>query len=410
MSLKDYIQGKRHGSDAHKLEREAMNDPFLQDAIDGFDSVQGDHLPVIEHIEQQIEKKIAVRKPSARIWYIAAAASVALLIGFSVLYKPHSNWVQPMAQSSIDNSITTDSIGQKDKTDSVQQQPAKHMPPAVIAQARVPDSQPKVVEELNVTVADHIELPAAMSDKEYAVPESLSQQAASAIATMVPGLSLQSMEKSETTTTSNTRLLAAENPQPKSNKIFGRVLDESGMPLIGVSVKYKNEYQSATTDLEGNFVLPAPKEKEEKILFSYIGYQQKEVAVAADSTVVKLVPNDLALNEVVVIGYGAQKKSRLTGAVQKKDVAAGVGTKMKNEFGEKEFRKYFNDNRLRYLCDGKEATVRAMFEIDPSGKPINIRIIKCDCEELEAEFLRLISSSPLWTKTGEKVTLKIQLK
>jgi hypothetical protein len=41
MNFKDYIQGKRHGREANQIEHEAMNDPFLQDAIDGFDNVQG---------------------------------------------------------------------------------------------------------------------------------------------------------------------------------------------------------------------------------------------------------------------------------------------------------------------------------------------------------------------------------
>ena len=55
MNLKEYIQGKRYGKEANQLEREAMNDPFLQDAIDGFDSVQGEHLQVIEALEKKIQ-------------------------------------------------------------------------------------------------------------------------------------------------------------------------------------------------------------------------------------------------------------------------------------------------------------------------------------------------------------------
>ena len=61
MKLKDYIQGKRHGKEANRLEREAMNDPFLNDAIDGFDSVEGDHLSVIAELEKQIAGKTRSR-------------------------------------------------------------------------------------------------------------------------------------------------------------------------------------------------------------------------------------------------------------------------------------------------------------------------------------------------------------
>ena len=83
MSLKDYIQGNRQGKEANRLEREAMNDPFLQGALDGFDSVDGDHAGIIEQLEKKYTRPVAAAQPKKRkLFYWAAAASVLLLIGF----------------------------------------------------------------------------------------------------------------------------------------------------------------------------------------------------------------------------------------------------------------------------------------------------------------------------------------
>ena len=62
MKLIDYIQGKRRGKEANELEREAMNDPFLLDAIDGFDAVPGDHLSAMQDLEYQLQQKATKRK------------------------------------------------------------------------------------------------------------------------------------------------------------------------------------------------------------------------------------------------------------------------------------------------------------------------------------------------------------
>ncbi len=87
MKLKDYIQGERRGKDANKLEREALNNPFLQDAIEGFDAVDGNQWHAIENLEAQVNRKIKTKENSGNNRYqlIGIAASIALLIGFGSL-------------------------------------------------------------------------------------------------------------------------------------------------------------------------------------------------------------------------------------------------------------------------------------------------------------------------------------
>ena len=89
MQLKDYIQGDRHGKEANRLERKAMNDKFLQDALDGFDAVPYDHAQVIE----RLEKRVAATPQNKRnvFFYGSIAASILLLIGFGVYFLSERN-------------------------------------------------------------------------------------------------------------------------------------------------------------------------------------------------------------------------------------------------------------------------------------------------------------------------------
>jgi TonB-linked SusC/RagA family outer membrane protein len=96
--------------------------------------------------------------------------------------------------------------------------------------------------------------------------------------------------------------------------VSGVVSDENGNPLIGVSVKIKGTTQGTATDANGHFQLEAANDA--TLVFSYIGYENQEVAVNGQTTInVTMHTSATGLNEVVVVGYGTQKKSDLTGAV-----------------------------------------------------------------------------------------------
>ena len=94
--------------------------------------------------------------------------------------------------------------------------------------------------------------------------------------------------------------------------IKGTVVDATGEPLIGVNVSVKGTTIGIITDIDGNYTLEVPSKS--TIVFSYIGYQTQEVAVSNQSTInVTLKEDTQKLEEVVVVGYGVQKK--VTGSV-----------------------------------------------------------------------------------------------
>jgi TonB-linked SusC/RagA family outer membrane protein len=98
-------------------------------------------------------------------------------------------------------------------------------------------------------------------------------------------------------------------------KVKGRIMSAAGQPLEGVSVVVKNAESGTTTNSRGEFSLSVPGEQS-VLIISYIGFIDQEVTVGKKSSFdIKLLTTSDQLNEVVVIGYGTQKKVTLTGSV-----------------------------------------------------------------------------------------------
>jgi TonB-linked SusC/RagA family outer membrane protein len=96
--------------------------------------------------------------------------------------------------------------------------------------------------------------------------------------------------------------------------VTGKVTDASNEPMPGVNVIKKGTATGTTTDATGTFVIEATGD--DILVFSFIGYTTQEIRVGTQSNfTVKLVEDVVALSEVVVVGYGTQKKSDLTGSV-----------------------------------------------------------------------------------------------
>lgn len=125
----------------------------------------------------------------------------------------------------------------------------------------------------------------------------------------------------------NQVILTEKNAGIKDNPVrtvSGTVIDETGEPVIGANIRVKNSTTGAVTDIDGRFSLDVSSDA--ILIISYIGYTSKEVPVNGRTTLdIKLEDDAQALDEVVVVGYGTQKRASVTGAVaaiQSKDITA----------------------------------------------------------------------------------------
>ncbi|MBQ7422447.1 MAG: TonB-dependent receptor [Prevotella sp.] len=143
----------------------------------------------------------------------------------------------------------------------------------------------------------------------------------------------------------------------QAKKISGNVSDDQG-PLIGATVMEKGTSNGVVTDIDGNFIINVNPGA--TLIFSYIGYLTQEVVVGNQTNIIiKLQEEGHSLNEVVVIGYGTQRKEAVTGSV----VSLG-GDKMREVPGAE----------LTQAMQGRIAGVQMMQTSSKPGASMQIRI------------------------------------
>ena len=146
--------------------------------------------------------------------------------------------------------------------------------------------------------------------------------------------------------------------QAQTIKVKGQVVDESGEPLIGATVKIKGSKDGTVTDLDGNFTINAASNA--TLVISYVGYKEREVAVRGRAVIdqIEMSADNNTLDQVVVVGYGTQKKADLTGSV------AVVNAD--------EMKKVSNSN-ISTMLEGKVAGVQITSDGQPGADP-SVRI------------------------------------
>lgn len=103
--------------------------------------------------------------------------------------------------------------------------------------------------------------------------------------------------------------------QLQSRNIKGQIVDETGEPLIGVSVFVKGTTVGTITDMDGNYALEVP-EGSNTLEVSYIGYRTQTITIREAGIInIRMEADTQALDEVVVVGYGTMKKRDLTGSI-----------------------------------------------------------------------------------------------
>jgi iron complex outermembrane receptor protein len=115
--------------------------------------------------------------------------------------------------------------------------------------------------------------------------------------------------------------------QAKERNVSGKITDENNQPMVGVSVLAVETTIGTTTDNKGEFFLSVPEGKKE-LRVSFIGYETTTISIPSDNIVnFQMKPGSQNLNEVIVIGYGTQRKGDLTGAISNvsvKDFNKGI--------------------------------------------------------------------------------------
>lgn len=124
-------------------------------------------------------------------------------------------------------------------------------------------------------------------------------------------------------------VIAAKNSKIEAVHVMGKVTDAKGNGLTGVTIQVKGTTIGTVTDAHGNYVIDVPDNA--VLLVSSIGYQSQEVEVKGQTNLnITLQLSNAGLNELVVIGYGTQKKADVTGAISSVSAASLKNTPVMN--------------------------------------------------------------------------------
>ena len=414
MKLLDYIRGLRKGKEAHRLEKESMQDPFLADAMDGYNQVEGNHEQRIEKLRMQVSAHSAKKKNTYAItWSIAAC----LIIGFGI-----SSYFLFLKKSMTDEVfIAEESVSTK------LAEPAAPPTPAIPATPTVPATPQKEIALATTKVKTDStpvsEITARQANKKDMIAkiQATSQPQQGVLVATVPVMEevseetaalqevVATMDTFESESDKKMKLAKVATILPQNNRIQGRVTNEKGEPLIGASVTYKGTNIGTITNMNGEFSL-VKKDDKKRLTAQFIGYDPVEIRVDTSRTMlIAMNENKQALNEVVVVGYGAKKnkKSVTAGTVVKGNEQANKDITPQPVIGKRKFQKYLKENLVRPTdekCAQVKGKVVLTFLVNKEGRPFSIKVKESLCESSDKEAIRLIQEGPDWiygTKLAE---------
>lgn len=207
----------------------------------------------------------------------------------------------------------------------------------------------------------------------------------------------------------------------RSNLIKGKVVDESDLPLPGANIIIAGTNKGVISDIDGYFTIEADSTDQLKV--AYIGYEEIEITnkeLKSMNYQIKLRANELALEEVMVVGYGTKKKSQATGAVSrisasdisphnkqtpeyiKKHRPKTISITCKSnpdisaepKDGTNKFKKYIKKN---FKYESLKATkIVVSFFVETDGSISEIVVLESPNENYSNEIIRLINNYPAW--------------
>ncbi len=429
--IKKYLKGELSPAEMHALEKKALDDPFLEDALAGaaqLDSAAFDS--DVKNLRASLEQRIS-QKPAKTIslwvWPARIAAGLILVaLSTFVIVKLTGNKATDdlalkqespaLSKNNADEELATDSaVLSRDAAKEPDTQTAKPLASAPAQREEVKretetddsksgaDAGPAIAantednaraekksdEELAISTErvpeEQPALDAASAEKEQAEAKPKGE-----------GVKLTDEERQRRVATATPESSARAPQRVVNSKVIkGRVESEDGVGLPGVNVMIKNTNIGTVTDASGNYQISVA-ENSPNLVFSFIGFTSEEVA-AGDKTEVDVQLNEdvSQLSEIVVMGNIADRKSDDDEKPETLELANPYG-------GRRAFKQYLEKN-IRYpeqaLANNIEGRVTIQFTVESSGKLSDFTVIKGIGHGCEEEVIRLVQQGPKWNPT-----------
>ncbi|WP_025141779.1 carboxypeptidase-like regulatory domain-containing protein [Pedobacter jeongneungensis] len=407
--LEDYLDGKLDAKAMHFVERQALEDPFVAEALEGLKQ-SPKRKQTLSILQKQLYDRVSEKPIKRKLWgittqrlSIAATATVAF-IAVSILFfmretnrRNAENVARKQGGVMVQLDSTTAVASSKPKQDTaVQSATQTALVDKAIADAKNTDLAKNTKTNTLVQPAPQ-EIVAAKPTIGYnraklAKAEKMSTYAEKA--------------KADQSVLNEVKVAAA--PAIASNKIAfsGNVVDQSnGQPIQGAVVKLAGSKNVTATDAKGYFYLPADSNAKDKdLLINAIGFKEAPVVGIQDPNAIKsALSGNKSLNEIALItGSNGQKKENIPAPKITLRAEQNLDGKATGEITKPipvstiNYTQYLENNNKLYNPKGPEQFVILSFKVKKNGRPTNISVIKSLDKKADAEAMRLIRVGPDW--------------
>ena len=400
MKLLDYIKGNRRGIDAHRLEKEAMDDPFLAEALEGLDAVPGDHAAAIERLRGRIAGRRSRLWGRKRLLWTTGAAAL-LLLCLTVGSRFLTRTIEPESFSLLlaDVAEESDALFDLDRTDgdSTAQEQAGNFTrrrSAIVAQELPAPVRQEIEQELAVVAVADMD-----SNVEHFIDARMSEELqeervdSPAVAFQLSGMVSKSAHKEEAKI---------------ANRVTGRVTDAQGVPLPGATIQVRGTRIGATADIDGRFTLN-DAQPGALLEASFLGFELSTVVLPEDSQPVLIALNEstMQLEDMVVVGYGTWRSDAggFSSSVEPRIVPnaePAAGPEAFNDYLKARITPQYNES-------GEKITGRVVleFRVNRQGRPVGIRVAEGLSPDADEAAKRLLENAPDWKRSNGRVKVSI---
>lgn len=389
--IQRYLAGQLDPGQMHQLERQALDDPFLADALEGYAHTKKPVEHQLSILQRQLENRIALQQEKKNYFNFSwqrlsiAAAAGLMFITVGILF-----WMKTPQPPQL---------AEKARKVDVELTPPKTKPEIKIAQnTAIPVPSEK---KTGSTAAKRAPEPvrsdlqiAALTPKE--TDAVVSRPVEDRIAIMAAPASPAEARSAA--------LVASSNFQAKiADRILtgGVVTEPGGKPLPGVSVHVKGGSFATSTNENGQFILPDTLNG--TIALASLGYQTRELTInPGDKVSVTLNQAQNDLNEVVVVSaMGVSRSNRR---------AARAEANIQPLGGWQKLEEYISANkRYPVMAEKISGDVELAFTVDKNGRPQNVHITKSLNMLCDNEALRLINAGPNWNARGSAPAQEVKV-
>lgn len=400
--LEDYLDGKLDAKGMHFIERQALDDPFVAEALEGLRQ-SPKRKQTLSILQKQLYDRVSQKPVKRKMWgittqrlSIAATATVAF-IAVSILFfmretnRKNAEIASRKSKGTIVNLDSSNAIASAKPVDTSVK--ADEISKSALIDKAITDAKTGDLAK-NTKTAPVI--------KNAEVAEAKSARIAQYSTFNKAKTASVAMQRMEVSTMNEVVVSAAPTGSGNGLIYSGNVVSQSGQPVQGAVVKLENSKAVTATNAAGFFVLPVDSvDKNKEILIKAQGFDDKAIATSPDAIRMALT-GDKSLNEIALItGSNGRKKETIT---PQKIVLKAVENldKTKGEITQPvpvstiNYEQYLESNNKLYNPKGPAQYVVLSFKVKKNGRPTSISVIKSLNKKADTEAKRLIESGPDW--------------